>query len=151
MEVTKTGGPSSSFIKTGTSLLRNMGYVCPLHKSSTLSLSSIATFSFTCVSRDGSASSRSSCSHVRRASIFEVVLRVESLSLAAKASTLWAAILMIDRPRSAYWQGVNYLRAPQRLGKKAILPEIASRPFCVRFTSMGAGHRGSRIGASSLP
>lgn len=42
----KAGGPSSIFMNTGMSFLRNMGYVGPVHSMSILSLSSVARWNF---------------------------------------------------------------------------------------------------------
>ncbi len=46
----KTGGPSSSFINTGTSFLRKIRYTGPEHKNSMASLQSVATVTLTFVS-----------------------------------------------------------------------------------------------------
>lgn len=42
----KTGGPSNSFVKTGTSFLRKAAYEGPLHKRSMLSRRSVAKLNF---------------------------------------------------------------------------------------------------------
>lgn len=48
----KTGGPSNSFMNTGTSFFRNIAYEAPTQKPSTLSRSSVARLYLTLSSTD---------------------------------------------------------------------------------------------------
>ena len=107
----KTGDPSSNFAKTGISFFKNSGYVGPLHSCSTLSRSSVATFSFCLRSGLGVSNGR------RKAFLHgqyqlhrggsDTVPRPGSPSLAAKASMFFSDMAALAAEQGASRRGAK--------------------------------------------
>lgn len=110
----KTGCPSNSFMKIGTSFLRNIEYNGPLQNWSMLSRSSVAIFSLTLRSID----CYQQAYHQRAVLVSlngvteidhgpSLIPKLESPSLAAMASMFRSDMIILTAAQCASWRGVT--------------------------------------------